>query len=61
MRAYIYASRGKRVKGARAYYGTRAILVAMYQYLQNYSSYEHAACYTRVCTYVQRAYEHLAL
>ncbi len=37
-------------KGARTYYGARAMLVAMYQYLQNHSSYEHAASYTRVCT-----------
>ncbi len=38
-----------RLKGARSYYGARAMLVAMCQYLENYSSYEHAACYTIVC------------
>ncbi len=40
---------GVKFKGARSYYGARAMLVAMYQYLENYSSYEHAACYTIVC------------
>ncbi len=35
---------------APSYYGARAMLVAMYQYLQNYSSYEHATSYTRACT-----------
>ncbi len=27
------------IKGARSYYGVRAMLIAMYQYLGNYSSY----------------------
>ncbi len=36
-------------KGARSYYGAHAMLVAMYQYLENYSSYEYAACYTIAC------------